>query len=74
MNDLVKALREESIKCGDVGLTEASDLMKDAADKIELIESLAGAVTPGQSVADIKEHLRGLKKDKPDGSREATAV
>jgi len=43
-------------------------LLNKAADEIEWLQSLAGGVSPGQSVADIKEHLRTLKKDKPDGS------
>jgi hypothetical protein len=74
MSDLVERLRAaHELTCG--GLTGLADagLLLAAADEIEHLRSLLGAVSPGQSVADIKEHLRSLKKDKPDGSRESAA-
>ncbi len=48
-------------------------LYREAADEIERLQSLLGAVSPGKSVADIKEHLRSLKQDKADVSRESKA-
>jgi hypothetical protein len=71
---LVKKLRaaQEHAILGEVHLADAG-LYGMAADEIEHLRSLLGAVTPGQSVADIKEHLRSFKKDKPDGSRESAA-
>ena len=72
MSDLVERLRQiQNTKGGRIdwlppnGWAEPlSKLCGDAADEIERLRSLAGAVSPGQSVADIKEHLRTLKKDK----------
>ena len=58
MSDLVQRLREEATKCGDVGLDEATGLMREAADEIERLQKFAGAVTSGYSVSEIKEMLR----------------
>ena len=62
MSDLVQRLRDAHSMAlqADFGGSLAR-LCKEAADEIERLQSLAGAVTPGQSVADIKEHLRNLK-------------
>lgn len=87
MNDkLIEILRDlGSLKAGDpysrdnglwtidwVG-EPISGICRQAADEIERLQSICGAVTPGQSVADIKQHLRTLKQDKADGSRESSA-
>jgi hypothetical protein len=53
MSDLVQRLREA---------IPNTKLCNEAADEIEHLRSLLGAVTPGQSVADIKEYLRMLPK------------
>jgi hypothetical protein len=46
----------------------------EAADEIERLRSLLGAVTPGQSVADIKEYLRNVpKKELSSDAGERTA-
>ena len=49
-------------------------ICRQAADEIERLRSLLGAVTPGQSVADIKEYLRTLpKKELSSDAGERTA-
>ena len=81
MSDLVERLRQiQNTKDGQIDwlppngwAAPLSKLCGDAADEIERLQSLLGAVTPGQSVADIKQHLRTLKQDKADGSRESSA-
>jgi hypothetical protein len=67
MSDLVQRLRDAHSMAlqADYGRAQAA-LYKEAADEIERLQSLAGAVTPGQSVADIKEYLRGLPKKETD--------
>ena len=73
MSDLVERLRGNAAEwSGDSGEAYRA-LFTEAADEIERLQSLLGAVTPGQSVADIKQHLRTLKQDKADGSRESSA-
>lgn len=46
-----------------------------AASELERLQTIAGAVSPGQSVADIKEYLRGVKQQQDAilASREADA-
>ena len=65
MSDIVNELRD--YRCGiansDVSALDALvsvpiGLLMRAADEIERLRYIAGAVTPGQSVADIKELLR----------------
>jgi hypothetical protein len=49
-------------------------ICRQAADEIERLRSLLGAVTPGQSVADIKEYLRNVpKKELSSDAGEKTA-
>lgn len=57
----------------ETGTLETRPFVQNAQMIIDALRvyAVSGAVTPGQSVADIKEHLRTLKKDKPDGSRES---
>lgn len=75
MNDIVADLRESIALPGgaDVNYSVPRWKIEGAIAEIERLRLLAGAVSPGQSVADIKQHLRTLKKDKPDGSRESAA-
>jgi len=70
MSDLVKQLRQiQHTKDGQIDwlppngwAAPLSKLCGDAADEIERLRSLLGAVTPGQSVADIKDYLRNVPK------------
>ena len=75
MTDIVQDLKDSiSVPAGaDVNYSVPRWKIENAIKEIERLRSIAGAVTPGQSVADIKDHLRTLKKDKPDGSRESAA-
>jgi hypothetical protein len=51
----------------------AARMIERLCKEIDVLQGIAGAVSPGQTIADIKEYLRTLKKDKPDGSRESAA-
>ena len=81
MSDLVERLKHPALEFAPNRSADRAVLhegmafavMMEAANEIERLRSLLGAVSPGQSVADIKEHLRTLKKDKQDGSRESAA-
>lgn len=42
-------------------------LLCDAANEIRHLRSVAGAVTAGESVANIKQHLRTLQSDTANG-------
>jgi hypothetical protein len=73
MTDLVQRLRDaHSMALQADFAPDKAGLYREAAEEIDRLQSLLGAVSSGQSVADIKEHLRGLKKEKPDASREST--
>ena len=76
MSDLIERLSYAAGKLSaGGGFWQENDihLLHEAADEIERLQSICGAVSPGQSVADIKQHLRTLKQDKADGSRESSA-
>jgi hypothetical protein len=69
---------ERELKAGkETGHLETRPFVQNAQMIIAALREYAkgnlGAVNSGQSVADIKEHLRTLKKDKSDGSRESAA-
>jgi hypothetical protein len=77
MTDIVEDLKDSiSVPAGaDVNYSVPRWKIENAIKEIERLRdlvSVAGAVSTGQSAADIKEYLRTLKKDKPDGSREST--
>lgn len=57
MSDLVERLRaaQAAMIRGEQNLSSAG-LHGEAADEIERLQSLAGAVSPGPSLSDLKEH------------------
>jgi hypothetical protein len=64
MSDLVQRLRKEAnmeFMSSNLDDQRLCKLCGEAADEIERLQTIAGAVTPGQSVSEIKEHLRTLK-------------
>jgi hypothetical protein len=62
VEDLREKLRWQKQESDSLGVSCSFGLLKRCLEEIERLRSLAGAVSPGQSVADIKEHLRTLKK------------
>lgn len=65
MIDLVKSLRFPLVTMLADGKTYLDadtyrDLMNQAADEIERLQRMAGAVTSGESFAELKEKARGI--------------